>query len=97
MDDLDFMGYKRIVLKSDLDPSIGAFCDAVKEVGTARLCPKLRPMARARVTMIGERSGLESLWNPEVRCCLGRLSIVPIFSFSSTRVSHTMVTQPTCV
>ena len=75
--DLDFMGYKRIVLKSDLEPSIDAFCDMV---GTARLCPKLLPMARARVTGIGERSGLESLWNLDVRCCLCQLSIVPIFS-----------------
>ena len=30
MADLDFMGYKRIVLKSDQEPSIVALCDAVK-------------------------------------------------------------------
>ena len=30
MNDLDFMGYKRIVLKSDQEPSIVALCDAVK-------------------------------------------------------------------
>ena len=30
MADLDFMGYKRIILKSDQEPSIIALCDAVK-------------------------------------------------------------------
>ena len=30
MADLDFMGYKRVILKSDQEPSIVAFCDAVK-------------------------------------------------------------------
>ena len=30
MSDLDFMGYKRVILKSDQEPSTVAFCDAVK-------------------------------------------------------------------
>ena len=30
MADLAFMGYKRVILKSDQEPSIAALCDAVK-------------------------------------------------------------------
>ena len=30
MADLDFMGYRRVILKSDQEPSIVALCDAVK-------------------------------------------------------------------
>ena len=30
MADLDFMGYKRVILKSDQEPSIIALCEAVK-------------------------------------------------------------------
>ena len=41
-------------------------------------------------------NNLESRWGLEVRCWPGWSSIVPIFSYSSTRVSHTTVTQPTC-
>ena len=41
-----------------------------------------------------------SVWNhPGISksvCWPGWFSIVPIFSYSSTKVSHTMVTQPTC-
>ena len=42
MADLDFMGYRRVILKSDQEPSIVALCDAVKllhMVGTARHVP----------------------------------------------------------
>ena len=39
---------------------------------------------------------LDLRWSPEVRCWPGWLSIVPIFSCPSPRVSHTMATHPTC-
>ena len=32
MADLDFMGYKRVILKSDQEPSTVALCDVVKNV-----------------------------------------------------------------
>ena len=42
-------------------------------------------------------SNLESLWNPEVRCWPCWWSIVPVLSYSSTKVNLTTVTLPTCV
>ena len=48
MADLDFMGYKGIVLKSDQEPSILAVCDAVKNGWRGEIVLKPRPRARAR-------------------------------------------------
>ena len=41
-------------------------------------------------------NSLESPWNLEVRCWPGWLSIVPSFSYSSTKVNQMMVTRPAC-
>ena len=42
------------------------------------------------------RNSLESHWNLEVRCWPGWLSSVPIFPYSSTKVSRTMATRLAC-
>ena len=44
MADLDFMAYKRIVLESDQEPSIVAFCDAVKNGWHGEIMPEASPM-----------------------------------------------------
>ena len=77
--------------------------------GTARLCLKHLPRARARATKRSNvlfnlctnlRGPSKTSWSNnlesrlEVRCWLGWSSIVPIFSYSSTSVSRTTVTQP---
>ena len=97
MADLDLMGYKRVIFKSALLPSV----TLSRMVGTARLCLKHLARARARATEKSNvllnlctdlrgpsktswSNNLESRWSLEVRCWLVWSSIAPIFSFSST-------------
>ena len=40
MADLDFMGYKRVIPKSDQEPSIVALCDAVKNRWHGEIVPE---------------------------------------------------------
>ena len=44
MADLDFMGYKRVILKSDQEPRIVPLCDTVKN-GCARIISQVREQA----------------------------------------------------
>ena len=107
------MGSKRIVLKSDQEPSIVAFCDAVKNGWHGEIVPKAFPKGESKSNgEVDERAvqsvhglartlkdflwsrNLELRWSPEVRCWLGWSSIVPTFSYFSTRVSRTTVTLP---
>ena len=112
MADLDFKGYRRAILKSDQEPNIVALCDAVKNGWHGEIVPEASPKARARVTEKSNvlfnlctdlpsktswSRNLELRWNPGVRCWLGWSSIVPTFSFFSTRVSRMMATLPICV
>ena len=58
MTELDFMVYKRVILKSDQEPSIVALCDAVKNGWHGEITPEESlPRARARAT---ERSSVRS-------------------------------------
>ena len=43
MNDLDFMGHKRIFLKSDQEPSIVALCDPVKNGWRGEIAPEASP------------------------------------------------------
>ena len=43
MADLDFMGYRRVILKSDQEPSIVALCDAVKNGWHGEVVPEASP------------------------------------------------------
>ena len=105
------MGYKRVILKPDQEPSIVAFCDAVKNGWHGEVVPEASPKGEsksngevkravpicARTCEISQRlpgaTSLESPWKLEVRGWLGWPSIVPIFSYSSTKMNHMMVTQ----
>ena len=49
MADSDFMVYKRVILKSDQEPSIVALCDAVKNDWHGEVVPEASPRARAKV------------------------------------------------
>ena len=62
-----------------------------KSSAQSNLCTDLRELSKTSWS-----NSLESPWNLEVRCWPGWLSSVPIVSCSSTEVSRTMVTQPTC-
>ena len=58
MTDLDFMGYKRVILKSDQERSIVALCDAVKNGWHGEITPEESPIRpRASAT---ERSSVRS-------------------------------------
>ena len=46
MADLDFMDYRRVILKSDQEPSIGALCDAVKNGSHGEIVPEASPKGR---------------------------------------------------
>ena len=96
MADLDFMVYKRIVLKSDQEPSIVALCDAINtgwhppkgeskrngEVG--RAVQSVHGLARTLEDFLEQHSGIT-------------LECVLTFSYFFTKVSRTTVTQPTFV
>ena len=115
MTDLDFMGYRRVILKSDKEPSIVALCDAVNNGWHGEIVPEESPKGESKSNGEAERAdqsvrgscensqrlfggnNMESRWSLEVRCWHSWLSIVPIFSYSSITVDHTMATQPTCV
>ena len=93
---LDFMVYRRVILKSDQEASIVALCDAVKNGWHSESVPEASPKDDLRrLVQTSWRNNLESRWSLEVRCWLAWSSIVPTFSYSSTIVSRTTVTQPT--
>ena len=48
MADLDFMGYKRVILKSDQEPSIVALCDAVKNGWHGEVVPEASPKGESK-------------------------------------------------
>ena len=48
MNDLDFMVYRRIVLKSDHNPSIVALCDAVKKGLHGEIVPEAAPKGESK-------------------------------------------------
>ena len=48
MTDLDFMGYKRVILKSDQKPSIVALCDAVKNGWHGEIVPETSPKGESK-------------------------------------------------
>ena len=48
MADLDFMGFRRVILKSDQEPSIVTSVTLSRIVGTAKLCLELIPWESAR-------------------------------------------------
>ena len=106
MVDLDFVGYRRVILKSDQEPSIVAHCDSVKNGWHGEIVPEVSPKGESKSKGEVERAvlsvhglartlkdSLESR-SPLVAWLVGH---GPIFSNSSTRVSRTMATMPTCV
>ena len=111
MADLDFLGYRRVILRIPaLFALCDAVKNGWLGEMYLNHLPSARSRAMERSNVLSKlctdsrglsktswNNNLELRWNLEVRCWLGWLSIVPIFSNSSTRVSHTMVTQPTCV
>ena len=111
MVDLDVMGYKRVILKSDQEPSIVALCDAVKNGWHGEVVPEASPKDESKRNGEVERavqsvdlrsrtswnSGPESLWNSEAHCSPGWLSTVPTFFYFSTKENLMKVTLPTCV
>ena len=48
MTELDFMGYKRVILKSDQEPSIVALCDAVKNGWHGEIVPEESPKGESK-------------------------------------------------
>ena len=48
MADLDFMGYKRVILKSDQEPSIVALCDAVENGWHGEIVPEASPKGESK-------------------------------------------------
>ena len=48
MSDLDFTGYKRVILKSDQEPSIVALCDAVKNGWHGEVVPEASPKGESK-------------------------------------------------
>ena len=48
MTDLDFMGYKRVIHKSDQEPSIVALCDAVKNGWHGEIVPEASPEGESK-------------------------------------------------
>ena len=48
MDDLDFMRYRRVILKSDQEPSIVALCDAVKNGWHGEIVPEASPKGESK-------------------------------------------------
>ena len=50
--DLDFMEYKRVIFKSDQEPSIVALCDAVKNGWHGEIVPEASPKGESK--SIGE-------------------------------------------
>ena len=48
MADLDFMVYKRVILKSDQEPSIVALCDAVKNGWHGEVVPEASPKGESK-------------------------------------------------
>ena len=48
MTDLDFMEYKRVILKSDQEPSIVALCDAVKNGWHGEVVPEASPKGESK-------------------------------------------------
>ena len=109
MDDLDFMEYKQIIFKSGQEPSIVALCDAVRNGWHGEIVPEASPKGERKgnelslpFSLCTDLRGpsktswsrnLELRWSPGVRCWLGWSSVVPTFSYFSTRVSRTTVTQ----
>ena len=97
MTDLGVMGYKRVTLKSDLELSIVAFRDLVKNGWHGEIVPEASPKGGSGLarepSKISGSNNLELLWSLEGRCWPGWLSTVPIVSCPSTCVSHTMATQ----
>ena len=45
---LDFMGYKRVILKSDQEPSIVALCESVKNDGHGEIVPEAFPKGESK-------------------------------------------------
>ena len=58
MSDLDFTGYKRVILKSDQEPSLVALCDAVKNGWHGEVVPEAAPKGES--TKVMERSSVRS-------------------------------------
>ena len=61
MTDLDFMGYKRVILKSDQEPSIVALCDTVKNGWhgeVERAIQSVHGLARTLKDFLEQRSGI---------------------------------------
>ena len=48
MADLDFFGYKRVIFKSDQEPSIVALCDAVKNCWHGEVVPEASPKGESK-------------------------------------------------
>ena len=48
MADFDFMGNKRVILKSDQEPSIVALCDAVKNGWHGEVVPEASPKGKSK-------------------------------------------------
>ena len=108
MTDLEIMGYKRVILKSDQEPSIVALCDAVengwhgetvleafprgesKNNGEVdRAVQSVQGLARTLKDFLEKQSGITL----ESRSPLLASLVEHCFSYSSTRVSRTRVTQ----
>ena len=56
MADLDFMGYKRVILKSNQEPSIVALCDAVKNGWHGDIVPEASPKGESKSNGVVERA-----------------------------------------
>ena len=56
MADLDFMGYKRVILKSDQEPSILALCEAVKHGWHGEIVPEASPKGESKSNGEAERA-----------------------------------------
>ena len=107
MADLDFMGYRRVIHKSDQEPSIdasghGEIVPEASPTGESkrngkveRAVQSVHGLARTLKDFLEQLSGITLESRSPMFAWL--VDLVPIFFCSSTRVSRTTVTQPTCV
>ena len=110
MADFDFMGYKRVILKSDQEPSIVAFCDAVKNGWHGEVVSEASPkgesksngeVERAVQSVHGFARTFKDFLEQQSRIALQSQS--PLLAWLEEHCSNfpqtnfTTVTLPTCV
>ena len=62
--DLDSLGYKRIILRGDQEPALGALMTMVKQAWSGEVVPELAPQGRVRrMDLQSEVSRLSKGWS----------------------------------